>query len=198
MAAIDLIEMYLTSLRKRSYSDTTIEDYRSLLTIADRHLEYGVDMSNTKEIDDWIWREGLAPASRAAYHKALKGFHAWAQDTGELDFNPMHPIARPKVPRTMPRVAKTDEVAYIVTQAPEPYRLWGILAAYGSHRCIEISRADRADFTEQTTTIRRGKGDKPRILATHPMSKTFRLARSPTGPRKRSRWLSCSTATEPG
>lgn len=167
MPATDLTEMYLTELRQRSYTPKTVRDYGKWLRVADRALPYGLHVANEVELRAFIWREDLAIASSAAYHKGLKGFFGWAFEAGELDHNPMANIRRPKVPRGRPRIARSDEVSYVVTQAPQPYRLWGVLAAYGGMRCLEISRAEREHFTPEITTIVWGKGNKPRIVATH-------------------------------
>lgn len=167
MTAQDLIGEYMTHLRERSCTERTITTYAYHLTQADMRLPYGLDTSTEQEIRSWLWREGLAPSSRALVHSALSGFFTWAIRAGELDFNPAAEIPRPRVPVGLPRVASDESVEMLVLHAREPYRLWAELAAYAALRCIEVYRLDRAHITEQEIRVY-GKGSKYRLVPTHP------------------------------
>jgi integrase/recombinase XerC len=69
----------------------------------------------------------------------------------------------------LPRVATDEQVRTILTQARQPYRLWAQLACYAGLRCIEIWRLHREHITEQALSVHRGKGEKARIIPTHPV-----------------------------
>lgn len=167
--ALDLIETYLAALRESGCTDDTIKTYKWILNKAHRGLEFGLDEACEAELRAWLWRDGLRPSSRATYYGALTGFFRHFAGTGEFDFDPMAAIPRPKVPPGLPRVAKDAEVQIVLTQAAEPYRTWGKLAAYEGLRCVEVERLDREHITAQTTTVHEGKGSKPRRIPTHPI-----------------------------
>jgi len=165
--ALDLIETYLAHLRESGCTDDTIKTYGWILGKAHQALPCGLDVACDEELRTWLWRDGLKQSSRATYYGALNGFFGYHCDSGELDWNPMADIRRPKVPRGVPRVGKDAEVQLVLTQAAEPYRLWAKLAAYEGLRCVEIERLDREHITETTTMVHLGKGNKIRRLPTH-------------------------------
>lgn len=170
MASHDLIRLYQAHLRERECTDATIRTFTRTLHVVDRELPYGLEQANEEEIRAWVWRDGLKAASRNSYYSALAGFFRWAVDhAGILDFDPTRRIARPKVPPRIPRVAADDHVARVLTEATSPFVLWAKIAAYEGARCIEIHRMRREHITAQRTLIPRGKGDKPRVLPTHPI-----------------------------
>lgn len=166
--ATDLIEGYLSYLRSTSASDNTIKARRRTLTVLDRELPYGLDEVSPEDLVAWLWRDGLSAGSRDTYYGCMAGFYRWAHEAGHFDFDPTGQIPRPKVPRRLPRPCTDEQLRDLITRAAEPYRLWALLAAYAGLRCIEISRLHREDVTERAITIRRGKGDKPRVVPTHP------------------------------
>lgn len=167
MPAHDLIEGYMAHLRERSGTKAAMDTYRYQLEFADRMLTYGLDSSTEEEIRAWLWRDGLKPASRALTHAAIGGFFRWAVDAGHLDFNPTTKIPRPKVPDGLPRVGSDEDVRKVVTESGQPHRLMAELAAYGGLRCIEVHRLHREHITEREMRVY-GKGDKYRIVPTHP------------------------------
>lgn len=168
MAADDLITLFCAHLRKLSRSPRTIGTYSDQLRYADAGTPYGIDTATKTEIEAWIWRDGVEPSTRALAYASLVAFFRWAVEAGELDFDPTVKIKRPQVPESMPRVATQKQAEYLLTRAPEPYRLWAKLAAYGGLRCIEIWRLDRDDITEQYIRVH-GKGGKKKPVPTHPV-----------------------------
>lgn len=168
--ATELIERYLSHLRKRGCTPRTIEHFGRTLHALDRELPFGLDAACEEELEDWLWRDGLKPTSRATYYGAMNGFYVWATDHAEeLDYNPAKRIERPKVPQGIPRVATDEQVRIVTTEAAEPYRLWGTAAAYEGLRCIEVYRLHREHVTEAKTTVYDGKGGKARAVPTHPL-----------------------------
>lgn len=170
MASDDLIRLYQAYLRERDCTDATIRTFTRTLNVMDNELPCGLDIATEQEIRAWIWREGLKQSSRNSYYSAVTGFFRWAVDHAELiTFDPTRRIARPKVPPRLPRVAPDAHVARVLTEAGDPFRLWATIAAYEGARCIEIFRMHREHITDRHTTIPRGKGDKPRVVPTHPI-----------------------------
>lgn len=169
MTCDDLIDDYMAYLRETDHTDETIRTYRRTLIVANRELPFGLERANENELKAWVWREGLKPSSRANYLCAITGFFAWAVDHADiLTLDPTRRIKTPRVPPRLPRVAASEDVARIMRQAADPYLLWAKLAAYQNARCVEIFRLHREHITKRHTTIHRGKGDKPRVVPTHP------------------------------
>ncbi len=169
MAIEDLLEPFQAHLREESRSPRTIRDYTRTMRALDRDLPYGADIACEEELRTWLWRDGLAEASRAVYHAAFRCFYTWAAQQGVIDFDPSATIPRPKVPAGLPRVATDQQVRTILTQAREPYLLWAKLACYAGLRCIEVHRLHREHITEQAIKVHRGKGQKAREIPTHPV-----------------------------
>ena len=171
MASDDLIKLYGKYLaRRRSATEATVAGHGNVLRQLDRELPFGLDAALESELEDWLWRGDLAPNSRSANYTSMIGFYRWAVDVaGVLTIDPTVNIARPKVSPGKPRIAADDHVKYIVTQAREPYRLWGQLAAYAGLRAIEIFRLHREHITADRLHVLRGKGNKARYVPVHPV-----------------------------
>jgi len=163
----DLIDGYAAHLRSESRSKRTIDERRATLTRLDAQLPYGLEAACADELVTWLWRDGLSQGSRETYYGAISGFFRWAAQVGILDFDPTEHISRPRVPERLPRPCTDEQLTAVLTRAAEPYRTRALLAAYGGLRCIEISRLHREHITEKLITLR-GKGDKPRLVPTHP------------------------------
>lgn len=166
--ATDLIDGYLAYLRSKSASDNTINDRRRTLTVLDRELPFGLEEASPEELVAWLWRDGLSAGSRETYYGCMAGFYRWAFEAEYFDFDPTAKVPRPKVPRRLPRPVTDEQLHTLLSDAADPYRLWCLLAAYAGLRCVEISRLHREHVNERTITIERGKGDKPRVVPTHP------------------------------
>lgn len=170
MATDDLIDLYLDRLAERGCTDATLETYDRILGLADERLPFGLDTANEDELRAYLFRRDkpLSAGSRRTYHTALSCFYEWAVAGQLLKFNPMQGIDTPKAAHRLPRAAEDDQVRWVVTEAAEPFWTWGIIAAYGNLRCIEISRLRREHITPDAITVVRGKGDKARVIPVHP------------------------------
>lgn len=169
MEAQEIIASYLADLRKQSRTDNTIKARRRTLRVLAEELPYGL-AATAEELETWLWREGISTSSRETYYSAMASFYDWAVETELMDYNPTSAIKRPKGPtRRLPRPVTDEQLRDILSRATEPYLTWTKLAAYAGTRCIEIARMDRGDITAKTTTVWRGKGDKPRVVGTHPV-----------------------------
>lgn len=169
MNAQDVIKHFLATLVEAGRTDATIECYSKNLQRADRELPHGLLVANAEELRGWVHRQDLMPASRAAYHAALDSFFTWGKSIGGVDMNPMDLVKRPYVPDGLARPVTNDQARWALLETPEPFRLWAILAAYATLRCIEISRLHRGHISAEFVTVLRGKGDQPRTVPTHPV-----------------------------
>lgn len=165
----DLIERHSAHLRQRGLSDNTINDRRALLRRMDTDLPMGLEEATVEELSNWLGREGWSRQTRATYYGHVAGFYEWACDprSPHLDWNPAASLTRPKVPRGLPKPVTDDELGECLRLAGRWY-LAEILAAYGSARCCELATIERRDVNEHTITIV-GKGDKTRVVPTHPL-----------------------------
>lgn len=159
------IDAYLHHLKLIGRSPKTITTYRCALRSAAAALPAGL-CAEADEIIEWIAGHRSA-STRATYAGALGGFYRWAIRKGRITRDPMLELDRPRRPRRLPRPVTHDQLRVILSQAREPVRLWSKVAAYAGARCVEISRLDRDDITE-TVTYLHGKGDKQRVVPTHP------------------------------
>lgn len=165
----DLIEQFAANLRLRGRSAYTLAEWPRILTRIDQQLSYGLDQAHPAELVEVLGTDGWSPATRRAYWRCLTSFYRWATagDESPLIEDPMEAVPEPPpAARGVPKPCTDDELATILLQVGEPYRLWCLLAAYGGARCLEIARLDREDVGE-TVTYLHGKGDKPGAVPTH-------------------------------
>lgn len=165
----DLIAGFLRHLTALGRAETTIDTYADELCRLDRQLPEGLVYACADELLDGIHTGRRGPAHIAKITAAVVGFYQWATYPADprLDYNPAQHLPRARVRPRRPRPVTNDELADILRRAREPMRTWYLLAAGNGLRCVEISRLDKADVTEDATWIR-GKGGKERIVPTHP------------------------------
>lgn len=168
-----LIDEYLAWLRDvRGCTDDTIRSRREVLTRIHAALPYGLDRACADELRAQVFRPELRASSKSTYYGTLAAFYSWAFDPRDpwlAGDNPMIWMPpRPKMPRGIARPVTDQQLARILTEAAQPYRLWALIAAYQGLRCIEISRLDREHIAEDKLLVLRGKGGGARVHDTDP------------------------------
>lgn len=165
----DMIQAYVHHLHDLGRADSTVETYVDILARLDRTLPHGLTFACTDELRAAIYTSRRGPAARALCRAAVGGFFGWAtrEDDPRLDYDPARRLPASRVPQRIPRPCTHAELAGILAQARDPYRLWYLLAAGCGLRCVEISRLSRADVTEATVWLL-GKGGRERVVPTHP------------------------------
>lgn len=163
----DLIAAHCDYLREKGRLPRTINHHEWLLSKLDRELPYGLDQAADDELRSVVYRDDLKPNSKIIYHSILSSFYAHCVRVGELPYNPMDDLPKPKARPGRPRPVSNQQLWRILTDGADPYRLWARIAAYLGARCIEISRLDRDDVAEDVTWLH-GKGDKLRPVPTDP------------------------------
>jgi integrase/recombinase XerC len=166
---IDLISLYIASLDELGRTARTVETYTGVLRRMDRELPCGLLTASDEDLRSWIYIPGRSKATRALYRAVAVGFFGWATDPDEtlLDYNPARRLPRVVVPRRAARAISDQQLVEIVDGARDPFRLWFTMAGYGGLRCIELSQLRREHVTEGELWIQ-GKGDKERLVPTHP------------------------------
>lgn len=172
----DLIERHCAHMRQRGLSENTIHDRCALLRRMDAELPMGLEEALVEELTNWLagpapepGKRGWSRQTRATYYGHLMGFYEWACDERDphLSFNPAASLGRPRVPKRVPKPVTDDELDYCLRHAGRWY-LPQLLAAYGTARCCELAILRRHDINQHTVTIT-GKGDKTRVVPTHPL-----------------------------
>lgn len=178
---MDLIAEYERHLRRLDRSPNTIACYIRTLRQADRELPEGLLRATTEELEDWLFSTSPArrgggargKTTRSHYVQILKGFGRWSVSPRlpehlRLDFDATAELADLKPAGVKPKPTREDALAQLLHTVGAPYVVWILLAAYAGLRCIEISRIDREDITEERIWLH-GKGDKERFVPTHPL-----------------------------
>lgn len=177
----DLIAEYERHLRRLDRSPNTITCYIRTLRQADRELPEGLASATTEELEDWLFSTSPArrgggergKTTRSHYVRILKGFGKWSTDPKRAerlrrDFDATAELADLKPAEVKPKPTREDSLAELLRKVGAPYATWILLGAYGGLRCIEISRIDREDITDERIWLH-GKGDKERFVPTHPL-----------------------------
>lgn len=164
-----MLVAFVRHLRDLGRADTTITTYTDLLCRLDRTLPEGLAYACADELREHIYVDTRRPATNALCRAAARAFYGWATSESDpwLDYNPAQHLPAAQVRARAPRPVTHEQLRGILARAREPYRTWYLLGSAQGLRCIEISRLDRDDVTEQDTWIR-GKGGRERIVPTHP------------------------------
>lgn len=167
---MEIIDEYIEHLRRERRSDYTKTSRRGILEHLNRDLPHGLGEVSDTDLADWLFRDDWTQNTQATYYRCLKSFYTWASDPADrwLNANPMEGVARVRTAEGVAHPCSDEQLKEIITRAKEPFLTWAKLAAYQGMRCVEISRANREDFTEQLTTIPRGKGNRRRVHDTDP------------------------------
>lgn len=167
---MEIIGAYIEHLRRTGCTQATLEGRYEILNRLNRELPYGIGQTNTEELSRWLYRDEWSTNTKATYWRAIHGFYSFAANVEDpwIDKDPTHGMPVVQTVRGVARPVTDEQLARILTEAPEPIRTWALLAAYAGFRCVEISRAERDHFTEQQTFIPVGKGGKPGVNDTHP------------------------------
>lgn len=164
----DLIGKYSAHQRQQGLAENTIESREGVLRRLDAELPMGLEEATVEELTNWLARRGWQRRTRARYTSDVVCFYEWACDPAHphLDWNPAAVLARPKVPRGVPKPVSDDEVRAAIAGGGV-WRKAIVLMAYAGMRCIEVANGEREDIAEDWTNIR-GKGDHERAVPTFP------------------------------
>jgi integrase/recombinase XerD len=108
----------------------------------------------------------LSPATRRLYRSTLVCLCRWATEEGLLSEDPSRHLPRVREPQRVPRARPRSDVARLLLGAQnERERLLVVLMVQMGVRCVELSRAELADYDPAARTLLvRGKGAHERVL----------------------------------
>ena len=173
-------ESYLDHLAHvRRLSPRTVRAYRG--DLADVVAATGDPVLTDVDVHalrEWLWesvQRGHSASTLARRAAAVRGFFAWALETGLVEVDPSARIVTPKRGRTLPRVATADGVSDLLDDLRDAARdgdpvllrdsaLLEVL--YGTAiRVSELCALDRDAIDDERRTLRVvGKGDKERMV----------------------------------
>jgi integrase len=133
------------------------------------------------EVQRWLSRLELAPASVRKTHRVLSMALAYAVKDGRLAINPAAGVSLPRVQQTERRFLTHRQVHDLAEECGEPYRLVVLFLAYTGLRWGEMAalRVRRVDFLRRRPTHRRIRDTRTRSHDVWPDQGT-RAARSTT------------------
>lgn len=164
--SLQLIEAHITHMRAEGYAADTVTTAATVTRKANRELDHGLACAIDEEIAGWLANPAWTTKTRNIYHTHITRFLRWATRGGYIDFDPSAGIRSPRVRAGLPHPATDEQVRACVCCDP-PWQLMFLLAAYAGMRSGEIARLRREHVTAEAINIR-GKGDKERVVPTHP------------------------------
>jgi integrase/recombinase XerC len=172
------IDRFLRHLAtERRLSPNTVDAYARDLAHLDAYLE-AEGIARWSELGGWqlrafaarCHREGLHPRSIARRLSAARSFFAFLLREDQLEHNPAADVQAPKPPRRLPATMDADQVAHLLTPAPDDdlavrdRAMLELLYSSGLRLAeltsLELPELDLADATVRVT----GKGARTRIL----------------------------------
>jgi integrase/recombinase XerC len=185
----EIIDLYVTSMRRRNLSPATLEVRDRFLRQFLREMRCGFAKVTREKIETWLdsGRKGpaIGPRARRWRLSTLDVFYTWAVDEGLLAENPAGKIAKPRVAMSLPRPISDADLRLALEHADPRMRCWLLLGAFEGLRCMEIAGLDREDVLEDVGQLRveHAKGAKKRVLPLHPdvLAALQALPMPPTG-----------------
>lgn len=176
-AAVEDYLAHLSSVRR--VSDATLRAYRSDLVDLERSLpEIPLADVTRDHLRDWLWTATQRGASRATLARrvaSVRGFFAWAAETGRVGTDASLRLAAPRKGRTLPRVAAADTLGRVLGELARRAD-GGDPIALRDHALVELIYAsalrvaeacgldlDAVDAGRQTVRVS-GKGGKDRVV----------------------------------
>jgi len=119
-----------------------------------------------RDVERWVGRAGLAPATRRRELSTLRTFWRWLVVTERAGSDPTLGVARMREPRRLPRGLRAHQVAAALDACPDARaRLIVTLMVQLGLRAVEVSRLRVEDIDRDERTIRVvGKGGHERVL----------------------------------
>ena len=180
MEILDAAAAYLRHLSEvRRLSPATVRAYSSdLAGVAAACGDIDVTDVDLENLREWLWQAVQRGDSRATIARrtaAVRGFFAWATETGLVASDPSLRLVAPKRGRTLPKVATVDALSDVLERMeaaaadgdPLALRDHAILELlYGAAvRVSELCGLDVDDLDRDRRTARvLGKGAKERVV----------------------------------
>lgn len=141
---------YLHHLRAAGKPSTTVQLRLHQLN----RLAVGIGVRDpwavsTDELARWLSRHRWAQETMRSHRAALRGFYAWATETGRVEVDPARRLPVVRAAHPAPRPAAEDAYAAALRAAGEREGLMLRLAAEAGLRRGEVARVHSADLIDQ-------------------------------------------------
>lgn len=161
------VEQWLESLKAAGYSDDTLKCRRYKIARLCRDLPgpyavTGEAITHLFALHDW------KPETRKAYRNTLASFFRWLRETGRRVDDPMGTVPRVRKPQAHPKPCPDRYIIAALAVADAETRTMIRLAAECGLRRAEIAALHSDDVMDdlvgKSLIVRRGKGDKQRLV----------------------------------
>lgn len=167
---LDLTE-HLIWMRVRGLAPDTIRQRRNVIGKANRDLGMSVLAASERDLDAWQRALAVGVITRSNYVGNVKSYFGWAREYGRTESIADRVLIKPRRPRALPRPMPEHDLALAISMAPQPIRLWLVLAGYEGLRAGEIARMQRGDVldtSEPPVLVVVGKGQRQRVVPISP------------------------------
>lgn len=135
-------------------------------------VSIGLPLQRIAELDltDYFGRQNWKPETRRSFRSGIRGFFAWASDTGVIGNNPARDIAQVKQGKAVPRPAPEAAIAEAKMHADARTVVMVRLASELGMRRSEVAQVHTEDLRMSGRGYQllvHGKGSRERVL---PMS----------------------------
>lgn len=129
------------------------------------------DLTAVTETDLTRWladrRQSHSAEARKAMRSSFRVFYTWARRTGLVETNPAEFLPSIRIPRTIPRVARDDEVELALITATLEETAMILLGRLAGLRLSEITTL-HTKHREYDVLRVTGKGERQRLVPIHP------------------------------
>lgn len=134
-----VIERHIAELRQRRRTAGTI--YARQRAIARMAAGIGVPLLDATgdDLSGWLGSLGVIDNTIVHYASHARCFYRWAARKQLIRANPMDEVIVPVLVRGLPRPISEQDLMAALAAAPQPVRIWLVLAAYAGLRCCEIA-----------------------------------------------------------
>lgn len=180
--AATVVDQHVDFLRLQGRSERTMQLRRDVLRWLATWLPVPILEADSGQLLAWRATLTVAPDTIGQYVGHVRGFYAWAVQSGVLLSDPARWIPVPPATRRLPRPAPEPAVMMALRTAPERIRPWLVLAGWEGLRAKEIAllRRDRVLDTLDPPVLLVAsdatKGRRERVVPLSPFSLAELLA----------------------
>lgn len=157
------LDRFATWLRSWGAADSTVKARVSVFgTFCAERDPFAVTEDDVTE-----WLSTFRGWTLVTYFGHIRSGYEWMRRTKQRLDDPTEELKRPSSPKRVPNPYSAEEVALILAAASGRELDWIRLGLFTGARAMEIAKFRGEDINDRTVTIR-GKGDKERIIPTHP------------------------------
>jgi integrase/recombinase XerD len=163
----ELRRLWRAHQQERGLAASTVTIRDSLL--ADLAQIAPLEAVTPEDVRSLLARRRLGPKAVNTLLSHLSCFYAWLVDNELLDRDPTRRVARPKLPRRLPRPMPEADYALALVLAANPIlRAELLLAGLDGLRCCELARLRWSDVDLSGRVARViGKGNVERVIPLH-------------------------------